>query len=354
MFRSFSVKNFRCFRELELKPLGRVNLIAGMNNSGKTAVLEALDFFGNKGSPQIAFDLNQARGVSPHRVMTKESCSWMFLDRDIARPIEMTAEAADQEKSLLKMWIVQRSAGTPEQTPEEEAVRQLGREVYWTGYPYLVSHFVAGDGSEAWSSALLADTRPYALRSEELKAQACVSLGVSEPLHPLSLEFFSRAEVQGRQEEVLSTLRYLEPALKRIVLLVLEGEPALYGEVGRKQLVPLTFMGEGVRRVLSILLAIVSTPRGIILVDEMENGLHHSVQEKVWLAIAHAARQADAQVFATTHSYECIQAAHRANKASGSYDLRFFRLDRTKDGIRVGTSDEEIMETAIDMNLEVR
>lgn len=57
----------------------------------------------------------------------------------------------------------------------------------------------------------------------------------------------------------------------------------------------------------------------------MKNGLHYSVQEKVWLAIAHGARQSDAQVFATRHSYECIQAVHRANKASGGYDLRFFR-----------------------------
>ncbi len=41
MIQSFRVKNFRCFQDLTLKSLKRVNLIAGKNNVGKAALLKA-------------------------------------------------------------------------------------------------------------------------------------------------------------------------------------------------------------------------------------------------------------------------------------------------------------------------
>jgi AAA15 family ATPase/GTPase len=106
--------------------------------------------------------------------------------------------------------------------------------------------------------------------------------------------------------------------------------------------------------VLSIVLAIANAPGGVVLIDEVENGLHHSVLVKVWQAIADAAERADAQVFATTHSYECIQAAHKAFHEHRPSDLRLFRLDRVDSEIRVAAFNETTLETSIDMSLEVR
>ena len=108
------------------------------------------------------------------------------------------------------------------------------------------------------------------------------------------------------------------------------------------------------RRLLSIVLAIATAPGGRVLIDEIENGLHHSVLVKVWEAIADAAVRADAQIFATTHSYECIQAAHKAFAEKRPADLRLFRLDRVDAEIRVAAYNETTLETSIDMSLEVR
>jgi predicted ATP-dependent endonuclease of OLD family len=76
--------------------------------------------------------------------------------------------------------------------------------------------------------------------------------------------------------------------------------------------------------------------------------------KKVWQAIAQAARAADVQVFATTHSYECIQAAHHAFVEQPPYDLRLFRLDRRGSEVVVATYNETTLETSVDMSLEVR
>ncbi|MGK7878307.1 MAG: ATP/GTP-binding protein [Xenococcaceae cyanobacterium] len=143
----------------------------------------------------------------------------------------------------------------------------------------------------------------------------------------------------GRQDEVLETLRLLEPRLERLTLLVVDGQPIIHGDIGMSELVPLPLMGEGLGRLLSIILAIANAKGGTILIDEIENGLHYSVLTKVWKAIAHAARQAEAQIFATTHSGECIIAAHKA--FSEQYDFRYHRLDWVKDEIKAVPYDKE-------------
>ena len=93
----------------------------------------------------------------------------------------------------------------------------------------------------------------------------------------------------------------------------------------------------------------------MVLADEIENGLHHSVMEKVWKAIGDTAREFNVQVFATTHSDECIKAAMEAYKAEQADDsFRFYRLERTKGNGRAVSYDQEALSGALDIGLEVR
>ena len=88
--------------------------------------------------------------------------------------------------------------------------------------------------------------------------------------------------------------------------------------------------------------------------DEIENGIHHSIMEKVWRAIGAFARSYDVQLFATTHSYECIGAAYRAFEADEEDELRLFRIERTREGkYRSVKFDRERLGAAIDFNMEI-
>ncbi len=146
----------------------------------------------------------------------------------------------------------------------------------------------------------------------------------------------------------------LEPRLKRLAMVMLAGQPVLHGDIGTGRLLPLPVMGEGMIRLASLALFVANAPNGVVLVDEIENGLHWTVLTKVWTAIADAAREFNTQIFATTHSHECIVAAHNAFVESGLYDFRLHRIDRTDGGIRAVTYDEETLAAAIEINLEVR
>ncbi len=103
-----------------------------------------------------------------------------------------------------------------------------------------------------------------------------------------------------------------------------------------------------------LLLTIREAKQGVVLVDEFENGLHHSVLKKVWAAVAETARECGTQIFAVTHSYECVTAAHRAFEESGTYDFGLHRLERIKGKIKAITYRQETLGAALEMRLEIR
>lgn len=105
---------------------------------------------------------------------------------------------------------------------------------------------------------------------------------------------------------------------------------------------------------MAIVLAIANAPNGVVLIDEIENGLHYSVQSKVWRAIAQAARVSNVQVFATTHSWECLVKAHEAFAEDEIYDLRWHRLQNVSGEIQAVSHDREMIEAALYSGVEIR
>src|SRR5205807_7489873 len=83
----------------------------------------------------------------------------------------------------------------------------------------------------------------------------------------------------------------------------------IHGDIGIGRKIPLAHMGEGMGRLLSIVLAIAVNKDGLILIDEFEHGIHHSGMTKIWEGVSKMAQEYNCQIIATTHSYECLQAA---------------------------------------------
>jgi hypothetical protein len=167
-------------------------------------------------------------------------------------------------------------------------------------------------------------------------------------------EMFGRLELTSSDYALVESLQLIEPRLKRIRTIVVNGFPSLYGDIGLQRLVPLSLMGEGLNRLVSILLTLATNVDGLVLIDEIENGFHHSVLSNVWKVLNDAAHRFNIQVIATTHSYECIEAAHAAFSENGHYNFRLHRIDRLKSGLKTVTYDQETLETALKVPFEVR
>ncbi len=357
MFTSVSIRNFRCFDELSIESMGRVNLIAGANNLGKTALLEAIFLLLGAMNIGLVIKISAFRGISEFKgnLSSIRESLWnpLFLNFDTRAKIEINGSLSSGGRHSIKLHLVQGSSAHLAIGDKSNSKNELGT----TGLPGQVLQLRFEDSSGKTQSAeMIVDEK--GLRVEPAPPEppfpgyflaACHRLTPQE-----DAERFGRLEVIEEPYNLLETLQIIEPRLKRIATIYSAGVPMLYGNLGLARMLPLPLMGDGLGRLISILLAIANAPHGVVLIDEIENGLHHSVMSKVWQAIDHAALRFDTQVFAATHSLECIRAAGEAFMQSERNDFRLHRLERVDDRIRAVTYDEETLASAMRADLEVR
>jgi len=155
---------------------------------------------------------------------------------------------------------------------------------------------------------------------------------------------------------VLEALRIIVPELERLSFII-EGGRRRVPVAKLKdspQPVPLRNMGDGVNRLLSISLAMVNAREGFLLVDEFENGLYYGVQGEVWDAVFALAERLHVQVFATTHSWDCIVGFQSAASRSPAVGM-LYRLERGEDGsVYTETYTGEEVAIAAAQQVEVR
>jgi AAA15 family ATPase/GTPase len=113
-------------------------------------------------------------------------------------------------------------------------------------------------------------------------------------------------------------------------------------------------MGDGINRILSIVLAAVNADNGVLLIDEFENGLHHSVQQQLWEVIFKLSELLNIQVFVTTHSNDCISGFEEVLNQESGASGKLIRLERKTAGIRTVEFDSKELEIATDNNIETR
>ncbi len=333
MYKSFRVKNFRCFKDLQISDLGRVNLIAGKNNTGKTALMEAMYILTKPLIPQTLFDLLRIRGIEVG-TNRKEAWSLYFHRRDKSHAIELIADQ-NIPTTLSKSLLLSEVPTDDEYTEHLNKYLLKAREL---GFLQDNSSFTLGF-DDALLKFLLTHckdmTEIYLPSRSELPIYA-KSLGQFESYFSPATggqsnqelaDVFSMSVSENRIDELIELLNIFEPKLNNLWLLTIPGGLTIWAHVNGNRF-PLQSMGGATNRIAQIYMTLVARRPQVIFIDEIENGIHHSVQKQVWQAIGQLAREQNIQVFATTHSYEMIEAAHEAFKGDDPYDFRFHRLDR--------------------------
>lgn len=360
MYKSFEVRNFRCFRELTIAELERVNLIAGVNNVGKTALLEAMFLHCGAYNPSLALRLNAFRGIEAVKIKLGQWIEppWdsLFHQFDISRSIVLAGENTVTGRRSLRLNVVREPSELSRITRFSNSGPEVSEGILSSSEIAKVLKLEYEEEEWHGSSYMILDRK--GIRAEPIPPAppfpAFFQVARMRVPFPDEAERFGNLEIRGQQDVLLQVLRLIEPRLSRLAMVVVAGEPMLHGNIGIGRLVPLPVMGEGMVRLASLVLHIGNAPNGVVLVDEIENGLHHSILPKAWRAIGEVAREFNTQVFATTHSLECIVAAHKAFAESELYDFRLHRLERINDTIRAVTYDREALEASIETGLEVR
>lgn len=112
-------------------------------------------------------------------------------------------------------------------------------------------------------------------------------------------------------------------------------------------------MGDGMWRMLAMAIMLTQCRGGVLLIDEIDSGLHYSIMGQMWKLIFNAAKELDVQVFATTHSSDCVYSlADLRKEVDRENTISVQRIDSSKP--HSVPYDEEELSIAAQKEIEVR
>lgn len=359
-----SIRGFRGISSLNLPQLGRVTLLAGHNGIGKTTVLEAVRLYASRGEPRVLVDLIDRREeVVPG--LDEDGDAVLFPDfsglfhshgMDTVNSSPYIEVAASDGRHGLMLHLVDRgedgefAVGLSPEIPLKDlqisvgehrrrlsavAVRRFRgawlrrhrrlaqQDPPWNGWPSALQIESLGPGlpdsadvGRLWDAATLTEAEDFAVRALRI--------------------------VVGDRLQRLAVVGDSDRGRRVLAKLALQPTP-----------VPLKRLGDGAGRMLAIALALANVRNGVLLIDEVENGIHYSVQSALWRLVFAAAESANVQVIAATHSWDAVVGFATAAVESPA-DGRLYRLDRFADELYAVPYSEEKLEVAARQRTEVR
>ncbi len=319
MLTSLDISNYKCFEQLKIAPLAKVNLFVGTSNSGKTSVLEAVSMLPATGAhPPKSINWMLFRNGSTDAQANDEYAKWLFHDRRVDGEIVMSALS--------------------DRGPEHISTRLT------MGIGVNPSFAVKGSAS-------------IFVRFEPQKPWRKIGVVTTARLSASDLaRSFDRWTLRTENDDrFVEFLQAVDPRLKSLRAMEHTGQRMLYADVRLQERIALPLLGEGFNRLVQIYGAIIGDNADIVLIDEIENGLHWSALPQIWKGIRSAVEKEEVQIFATTHSLECIAAAVEAFKGEPKNDLAVHRLERTPSGdIQCVSMGEDELERMLEREWEVR
>jgi predicted ATPase len=324
MIKSVELTGYRGFQKFKIEGLGRVNLFVGKNNSGKTSILEALLLLAFNSDPTILWRVPNRRGeqlpteMTQGRVQNELDISHLFYGHKISPGAQFSIATTNQLPSRSIIYKVE------EVKQEESPV--LFSQMTAIGEDALPARLALKILSSSATIPPIPFNKQMAIRPEmfaPLSNLARTGKGDSVAPQFVATESMTVQELLQQwnnivltpdEERVTQALRYLDGTIQRIAATQTQafyGAPQTRGGFmvktsGFEDRIPIGSFGDGIWRMLSLAVAISRAKDNILLVDEIDTGLHYTVMTDMWKLIDNAAKAFNVQVFATTHSYDCV------------------------------------------------
>ncbi len=356
MLKSFTAHNFRCFKSVELPDLRRINLVVGKNAAGKTALLEAIRF-GLAGTPQVLWQMNAARGAinyfpqPPTREQFEAFWNSHFYNFDPTNPILSECVDSSGRKATLKVYYDPKKAVTPLPPQPGQPAASLVSTIIPLAFDrtdFSGKHSVL-HGSVHPQGALNLENGPELGTVSEFYS----STWQNNPQQ--TAQWFSQLSVQKREPEVIrEVVKEFGSLVKDLTVLSPTPYSAVYADVPHlKEKIPLSLISSGINKFVTILAAILTRGQGVLLIDEIENGIYYEAFPSLWKTILRLAKTYQTQIFASTHSLECIRGLLPSTK-DNEEEIMLLRAERQNGSSGITPITGEFFEAALEQNFEVR
>ena len=370
---SLVIKNFRGIDELTIPRLGRVTLLTGKNGVGKTTVLDAVRIYAARAGARMLSDVLlskdefvNAMDINGQAIDTPD---WQALFNGgwnshcgsitigtISDPGELEIRADALEPNEVNQLIDQRTDLWTSEPIYGLRVTFLGAKytmpasyVEYSGSP-TTRHRVRpaaarmNEGQRPPNDILSFKLGPHVPDTSEMELYLNDVLLTPDEQYALDALNLVAEQTVDRVAVLGSGTRRDNAANQRVMARFVDGDAP----------VPLRSLGDGAVRIFVSALALASSRGGILLIDEAENGIHHSVQAKFWNMVLQTAQRNNVQVIATTHSWDCVEGFAQAANELEDIEGLLVRIERVPVGLRAITYDESRLASVTKYDIEVR
>jgi hypothetical protein len=359
LFDSLEIRQFRAFDFLKIEKLGHINLILGKNNVGKSTLLEALYLHANMGSPQAIRHILDSRNEPYSSLYTEQSepgYNRLFFGNsafaDINQEIQIGRLGAPD--SSLRISVIYVPVRPP--ITDDIALLQATKEGLKDERVPAIQVSGIGDNDYVLPLDRSFDdlARFWNLTKEHVEM---ITPGIF--IHPDGLsaaqlqDLWETIALQPEKQDVIKALRIISPEIEDFALFSPRpGVQAFRVLIHRP--VSARALGDGINRLIGLSMALVCSKDGILLVDEIENGIHWSVLPEIWKFIVKAAKRMNVQVFATTHSNDCLRAFHFGTKGDPEVQGVAVRLEKRDGEFHAEIFDEQRLAVIVKEGIEIR
>lgn len=354
MFTDLKIENLRGIVNTELNDLKRFNLLVGKNNSGKSTILDAIFLIIGPTNAELVLRINNFRGIN---LINELMWKVLFHDLDLDSKITISAkrESPSESRTIIIEPAIKEKYAVASSVVNEtfsKSVSPFSEKVNGLKIKYSLINKNQIQPQDFQMSIFMKNKELEIQASKEYEENLRgICLSPNNVLSDL-LSRFHKVQISKEKDEIVQLVKVIEP---NITDLVIGSDGFIYCDVNMKNLLPLNVMGDGIIKILAVILAIYDAKDGIVLIDEIENGLHFSAQSHLWKAIYLSAIKFNVQLFSTTHSIECVKAfVDSAEDNNVTNDINLFRIEREYENIKSVQLNHELIKTSLESGWEIR
>lgn len=297
MIENFKITNFKKFSSLELRNLSRVNVFVGNNNSGKSTILEA-----------IFFALSEQIIEAFHRSIRKREINgWLINDEfgylfyQECKQFELAFSYGNSEHKLMVTKDVEQYPASlnPPNNIKNAILISIGQYFY----------------DEQQLSLLYDKNSNNFAMSNYLEKNICPVWYFNTNL-PWIYNEFQSIQIAKKDRLIVNFLQQLDSKIISISL----SNNEIYVDVGLEKLIPLRYLGDGIVKIVGILVWVLNAEGGVVLLDEIENGIYYKNIPLFIEYLNQLSQELNVQLFITTHSEDFMR------RLSNFSELSLYRL----------------------------